>query len=66
MVAPVLPVRRKIASHVVNFIRTLWFIVNGIPLMFIALLGLVSSLIGFDWLDDKCTLWLNNINRTWR
>jgi len=50
----------------VNFIRTLWFIVNGIPLMFIALLGLVSSLIGFDWLDDKCTLWLNNINRTWR
>lgn len=44
--------------------RTLWFVFNGPPLMFIALLGLVSSLVGFDWLDNKCVGWFNEINAT--
>ena len=44
--------------------RAFWFVVNGIPLMLIAALGLVSSLIGFDWLDNKCVGWFDEINAT--
>jgi hypothetical protein len=47
-----------------NPIRTAWFVVNGPPLMAISLLGLVSSLVGFDWLDNKCVGWFNEINAT--
>jgi hypothetical protein len=44
--------------------RASWFVVNGIPLMAIALLGLVTCLIGWDWLEEKCAFWFESINRT--
>ena len=44
--------------------RALWLIVNGIPMMFIVVLGLVTALIGWDWLEEQCADWYENINCT--
>ena len=34
-----------------------WFLVCGIPLLVVCLVGLAAGLAGFDWLDRKCVEW---------
>ena len=44
--------------------RAFWFILNGPPMMAIAFLGLIASLVEWSWLDQKCEAWFLSINRT--
>lgn len=38
-----------------------WMIVVGIPLMVIGCIGVVSAWVGWQWLDEKCVEWFDDI-----
>lgn len=43
----------------------IWFLVCGLPMLVIQLVGLVASLVGVFclWTDGKCRQWLEELDR---
>lgn len=44
--------------------RAIWSVVNVPPMLAIACLGMIASLLAWDWLNDKCWVWYTSINST--
>jgi hypothetical protein len=47
-----------------NLTRALWSVLNVPPMLAICLLGAVASLLAWEWLEDRCALWIDQINIT--
>lgn len=39
----------------------IWFLIVGIPLLAISIVGLLSSIVGLESLDDACARWCEEI-----
>jgi hypothetical protein len=47
-----------------NLTRAIWSVLNVLPMLAICLLGVVASLCAWEWLEEKCDVWFESINRT--
>lgn len=40
----------------------LWFLIVGIPALFLCCVGMICFLIHFTWLEDICMRWVQELN----